>query len=249
MARGKKTEDKPQAEERATTYEQAVSQRLIDYDKLLEEKADDELVPGLTERERRFALAYVQVTADVGRDAGMAIVAYRRAFPMSDPGKHASFTLATALMKSERVAKYVGVLRDQLSSMQLLPARRMVQETERIALSNILDYIRVYPDGEVRFDLSDITPEQAACIQSIEIEETFKPPGRKLKIKLHDKLKALDMAHRINSSYNDKMSLTLNVGQLDQAIEETKQKLLAAGVSEEEITKLLTDVTYSEVAE
>lgn len=230
-------------------YEQAVMQRFAEYDKMLGEHADDELIPDLTERERRFSLAYVQVTADAGRDTGMATVAYRRAFPMSDTSKHSLFTLAAALLKSERVVRYVAILRHQMSTMALLPARRMVRETEVVALSNILDFIRVLPDGEVRFDLTDVTPEQAACIASVEIEETFKPPGRKLKIKLHDKLRALDMAHRINGSYNDKMSLTLNIGQLDQAIIETKQKLLAMGVPQAEIDKLLTDVEYTEVKE
>lgn len=78
---------------------------------------------------------------------------------------------------------------------------RVVKEMTTLALSNMGDYYTVDDNGVPIFDLTKLTPEQKACIKSIEIEDSgdgiIRPGKRKFKFTLHDKIAPLKMLAQI----------------------------------------------------
>jgi phage terminase small subunit len=81
-------------------------------------------------------------------------------------------------------------------------ADHVVREVERLAFSNILDYITPSEDGGVVVDLSALTRDQGAAIQDVTIEQFMDGKGadarpvRRIKFKLHDKKGPLEMLGR-----------------------------------------------------
>lgn len=82
---------------------------------------------------------------------------------------------------------------DLAAATELTPAR-VIKELMTIGFASMGDYMEVREDGQPYFDLAKCTPEQLAAIASIEVEEIALRNGmsRKFKLKLHDKLSALD---------------------------------------------------------
>lgn len=78
---------------------------------------------------------------------------------------------------------------------------KAMDEVNRIAFANHLDYFRI-EDGSPIIDLSKITREQASAISEITTEEFAEGRGedartvRKIKFKLHDKLRALELTSK-----------------------------------------------------
>lgn len=77
-------------------------------------------------------------------------------------------------------------------------ADRVRDELAKIAFGTMGDFVRVQADGSPYFDLSGMTPEQAATLDQITVEEfkdgrSDKREVRRIKLKLHDKTKALEM--------------------------------------------------------
>lgn len=81
-------------------------------------------------------------------------------------------------------------------------ADRVLKELRYIAFSNMLDYITIQPDGEIRLDLSKTASEQAAAIQEFRIEFGARSgDGRHrtvkhMKLKVGPKLRALELLAR-----------------------------------------------------
>lgn len=77
-------------------------------------------------------------------------------------------------------------------------ADRVVEELAKVGFSNLLDYFRLTSQGEPYVDLSEITPEQAAALAELQVEDYVEGRGedarqvRRVRVKLADKLKALD---------------------------------------------------------
>lgn len=216
--------------------------------KVLAETVAEAPVKDLTERERRFSEAYVAITLEMGKDFGCGHLAYRRAFPLSEATTHGAYTMAQAMLKMPRVQEYIGVLRHEFTKRTMMPYQRVVQEMERLATSNIFDYVRVQPSGEARIDLSEVTYEQAACIQELIFEDNEKT-GKRIRIKLYDKQRSQDMLNRVHGAYNDKMSLALTVETLDRVILDMREKLIAQGVDPEAVNALFIEGTAVDITE
>ena len=93
---------------------------------------------------------------------------------------------------------------------------RIVDEMAKIAFSNMADYIRVDGDGDAILDLTQANREQLGVIAEASTESITKPgdgkkkPSRtviKSKVKLYDKLAALDKLARATGAYNDSLEL------------------------------------------
>ena len=83
---------------------------------------------------------------------------------------------------------------NDLARDQEITRDRIVREIGGIAFSTLSDYGEVTNDGTFRLDLTNVTPEQMARVEMIEVEESFTPNGgarKKMKIKMHAKLPAL----------------------------------------------------------
>lgn len=92
-----------------------------------------------------------------------------------------------------------------------ITAERILAELAKIGYANMLDYMSITPDGEPFVDLSALTPEQAAAIGEVTIEDFKDGRGedardvRRVKFKLHDKRAALVDLGRHLKLFTDKV--------------------------------------------
>lgn len=83
----------------------------------------------------------------------------------------------------------------------------LVRELAFIAKSNMLDYVRITPEGEPYVDLSETTPEMMAAIKNVTVEDVKEGRGpdareiRKVRLELHDKQGAIDKLMRKHGAY------------------------------------------------
>jgi phage terminase small subunit len=95
----------------------------------------------------------------------------------------------------------------------------VVREYRKLAFASLGDFLRVQPDGSACFDLSAMTPDQAAAIQEFSVDEFTEgkagakgngkgKQGRTVKrIKLADKKGALDSVARHLGMFDDKLNI------------------------------------------
>lgn len=114
---------------------------------------------------------------------------------------------ASRLLKKVNIKKRVEYLENQLCGKANITAEKVLRELGRIAFSNMNDFA-VIEGGKVVFeDFSELTPDQLACVA--EVSESRQT---RIKIKLHDKLKALELIGRHLSMFNDNMNVRFPEG-------------------------------------
>ncbi|MBE9557556.1 MAG: terminase small subunit, partial [Proteobacteria bacterium] len=80
-----------------------------------------------------------------------------------------------------------------------IDAREVLREIARLCFSNMLDYVRVTPDGSAELDLTGVTRDRAAAITEITVSEgaeltgRLRRGGKRVKLKLADKPRSLFM--------------------------------------------------------
>jgi phage terminase small subunit len=78
-----------------------------------------------------------------------------------------------------------------------IKADDVVKELAKIGFSNILNYMRIGENGDPYVDLRNLTADQAAALQDFHCEDYLEGRGedartvRKVRIKMHDKLRPL----------------------------------------------------------
>jgi phage terminase small subunit len=83
-----------------------------------------------------------------------------------------------------------------------ISADRVVLVLEKLAFSNISDFIEVHANGSVDIDLLRATPDRAAAIHDVVVRRSAQGSGNEggsvklTRIKLCDKVKALDLLAR-----------------------------------------------------
>lgn len=108
---------------------------------------------------------------------------------------------AIRLKANERVAARIDEILNNVSEKAAVSKAKVIEELSKIGFSNMLDYIRIDPEGQPYTDFSALTREQAAAIQEVFVEtrteiqiqdgEKVSVPVRKVKFKLSDKRAAL----------------------------------------------------------
>lgn len=141
--------------------------------------------------ERQFVDAYLRELEKDALLAGKRVMDFVRS---PDYMKHQSARfLRDPVMQNALVRAAVTERINQLTEALEISAYKVLREVGNVAMASMAHYLDW--EHDVTFDptvnLKDCTPEQLAAIQSIEIEEFN--GRRKIKFKLHDKLKALDM--------------------------------------------------------
>lgn len=104
-----------------------------------------------------------------------------------------------------------------------ITADNVLRELGRIVFSDIKDYLK-FDNGEMVIkDSDDLTEDQSHCIS--EVTDSYYKEERKRSFKLHDKVKAIDMALRHLGLYLDKNEIKLQ-GKLtfDEIIDLAEQK-------------------------
>ncbi len=95
------------------------------------------------------------------------------------------------------VKEYISELRQGQSDRTMITADRVLSEISRLAFSDIRDYY--HEDGLLKLP-NELSDDAAAALYAIEVDEMFDLKGNKIgdtkKIKLYDKLNALDKLAR-----------------------------------------------------
>lgn len=95
-----------------------------------------------------------------------------------------------------------------------ITAERVLHEISLLAFSNMLDYVRLTPEGDAFIDLSDLTREQAAALTEVQVEDYLDGRGddaravRRVKVKVADKKGALELLGKHLSLFTDRIDVT-----------------------------------------
>jgi phage terminase small subunit len=109
---------------------------------------------------------------------------------------------ASRLLSKAKVQTAVKEAMQARSRRTRITADRVVLELEKLAFSNILDFIEMRSDGSVHIDLLRATRDRVAAIHDVVVRQSVEGSGdegrsvKLTKIALCDKLKALDMLAR-----------------------------------------------------
>ena len=149
----------------------------------------------LTEQQKLFAKEFVV-------DFNATQAAIRAKYSENTAAQQASRLLKNVKI-TELIAENIKNTHDKLD----ITIDRIAEEFEKVGFSSIADFID-WEEGTdnllIKFkDLKSLTREQRACISEISVHTTVL--GHKtFKIKLHDKLKALEALGRHKSMFTDK---------------------------------------------
>ena len=140
----------------------------------------------LTPKQERFCEEYLI-------DCNGTQAAIRAGYAKANADKQAS-----QLIGNTRVAAYLAKLMGAQSKRVLVTADEVVGELKKLGFANLQDYVRVTDDGDPFIDLTDLTSDQFAALSEATIDDYVEGRGknarvvRKVKIKLHDKVRSLD---------------------------------------------------------
>lgn len=104
---------------------------------------------------------------------------------------------ASRLLASVKVREAVDKAIANRAEKTGITAERVIEELSKIGFSNMMDYMRPDPDGDLYLDFSNLTRDQAAAIQEVTVEDFKAGRGedardvRRVKFKLADKRAAL----------------------------------------------------------
>lgn len=105
-------------------------------------------------------------------------------------------------MQKPAIVAAIAEAKEARSRRTQVTADQVVDELAKIGFSNLLDYFRISTEGEPYVDLSAVTREQAAVLAELQVDDYLEGRGddtrevRRVKVKLHDKLKALEQLAR-----------------------------------------------------
>ncbi len=166
---------------------------------------DDELPEGkLTERQERFCQQYIL--------HGNAARAAREAGYSHDNARK----IGSENLTKPDISARIEVLRKPILERYHMSKERILHELSVIAQSNVLDIATVNSDGHMVIDMRDMTREQAAAIAQVEV--THLPPIEeadgsftpvlKTKVKMWDKMAALEKLAKQHGILDDKVEVT-----------------------------------------
>ena len=152
---------------------------------------------GLNPLEERFALAYL-VT-------GNAAEAARRAGLKAAQAKTGGFRM----LQLPHVAAFVAAERAASIERTRIDVDRVKREFARLAFVDIADVIEWDEDGTIALKASEaISPDDRAAIAELTVKRG--KHGVKVRVKLHDKQRALDSLARLMGLYGKKNYLTID---------------------------------------
>ena len=101
---------------------------------------------------------------------------------------------AAKLLRHTKIREAIDTTLASIAEGQEVRAADVIRETKIIAMSNVANYLSLDPTGDPYVDLNGINHRFGAAIKSIDILDEGEGPQRRRRVKLvlHDKLKALD---------------------------------------------------------
>jgi phage terminase small subunit len=143
----------------------------------------------LTPREHRFVSEYIidLNATEAGVRAGLGKT------------RKSSTEIASRLRRKHAVAQAITVLIAQNSG---ATGSRIIEELGKLAFADVTGIVKVKAGQVIVTDTDELTADQRASIA--EISETIGEGGRTIKVKLHDKLSALDKLAKVLSLYKER---------------------------------------------
>lgn len=162
---------------------------------------------GLTDKQKRFCEEYVidwngarsaRVAGYKGNDVTLAVVANEN-------------------LNKPYIREYIDKIKNNLEELAGVSALRNLLELRKLAYSNLSNLKNDWISFK---DFADLTDDEKACIQSAEITTITNEIGETItgyKIRLYDKLKALEMINK-QMGYNatEKVDLTTKGKEIEQ---------------------------------
>jgi phage terminase small subunit len=148
----------------------------------------------LTIKQEAFAKAYIET--------GNASEAYRRAYSAKNFSDNALAVQASKTLKHPKVVLRIADLQAAHQKRHEITVDRIVGEYVKIAFADAGDFFDWGPDGVTVKSKSDLTPEQRSVVA--EVSQTVTEKGGTIRVKLHDKLNALEKLGKHLGMFIDK---------------------------------------------
>jgi phage terminase small subunit len=148
------------------------------------------------------------VQAFIADPAKVGWRAYKAAYPQSS--QRAAETAFGRLMKDKAFAARINDLLSEAAQGAVATARQVLEELTKIALANMLDYMKVGPKGDPVLDLSTLTRDRGAVVHEVTVDTYVEGRGdearevKRVRFKLCDKLGALRDLGRHHKLFTDK---------------------------------------------
>lgn len=150
-----------------------------------------------------------------------------RAAQVAGYAKASAHVASSRMLKNDKVQAYLTKLRKKLMDKNMLSVDRIIAEYARIAFLNITDIANWDKEGEVFFEPSIFLTEdqQRAVCEVKKIKRVDKKGGatHTTKLKVHDKMKALDALGKHLGMFPTKVELTGNEGGPVQFLDKSKK--------------------------
>lgn len=166
----------------------------------------------LNERQKRFAQEYML-------DLNATKAAIRAGYSAKT-----AYSIGHRLLTKVEINNEIKNLRQQQCARTSITADRVLAEIASVAFADIGDYVRIGEDGTPYVDFSAASEVGTKAIASVDQEvyvtgneET--PPVKRTKIRLHDKLGALDKLCRHLGLYKDSLQIAGSVEVTDARAE------------------------------
>lgn len=140
----------------------------------------------LTPKQRRFVTEYLV-------DLNGTAAARRAGYSVKTASE-----LATKLKRTPKVAQAIA---DELAERSGVTRAFVVDELAKVARANAGDYFEWGPGGVVVKSSADLTDDQKAAVA--EISQTVTETGGTVRVKLHDKIAALEKLGKVLGLFND----------------------------------------------
>ena len=148
----------------------------------------------LTEKQQRFVEAYAlyQNATRAAIEAGYA--------------KSGAHVLGSNLLKNPKIQSEIKYSIDRAIGRQHISQDMILRELKRVAFGDPRAVVKFGPGGVELTDSDSLSDDEAAMVA--EVGETVTKEGGSKRIKMHDKLKALELLGKHMSMWTDKTEIT-----------------------------------------
>jgi phage terminase small subunit len=192
--------------------------RQIDHEALYPQMEPVERVSAyvqLRPAEKAFVEAYLSTLGSSAAAAGKSIVDMiplnRLADPDKTPGR------AAAMLQRPMVQAAIAERAREISAKFEVTTNSVMKEVAAVAFANMGNYLHITENGDPYIDLSNCNYEQLAAISEVTVEDFTEGRGdnardvRRVKLKLHSKMDALDKLMKFFSLYApEKIDVNVN---------------------------------------
>ncbi len=147
--------------------------------------------------------------------------------------KKGAHVTASRMLSNPKVQARLAELQKEKFETLDMAAEKVLVELDRLGFSNILDYMRTTESGDAYIDLSKLTREQAAAIQQVTVDEYTEGRGegarqvKRTRIKLADKLRALELRGKHERLFTDRVEVTDTTNYLIEQLEAARKRVEA----------------------